>query len=115
MREALYFKKRLFSKAHGISCEFTPVFGTDNSIIFRHFFQNNKQIKSTKQMWDGIDLGLKKFKIKKIKTFKDLKGVFRNGDILNGRTEIFNKEMNRKIIMEYPIKTINMDRVGERW
>ena len=112
--EHTFAKKDLFEKK---SFEFTPVFGDDNTLVFRKFgFFNNNELNEYKKVYDRTELwGDKEVNVKyKEGKLLDNKSVIestKNGKQIMGR--VYFEKNGYSATIDFPVKTINIGK--KKW
>ncbi|MEN6313807.1 MAG: hypothetical protein ABFD25_06125 [Clostridiaceae bacterium] len=93
--------------------DFTPVFGPKKGIIFRrkaYVNDNYKSCPDVSEMWMGQEYALKELdKAVLLNTAEDICKYTHKNIPLVGQTEIWNEESGIRAILEYPIKTMNIN------
>ena len=112
------FNKDKFFKEENY--HFSAIFCEDGVLTLRSRFDNyayssDNYVVPYQSMWGGMKLCLNEVSGRKISDFDDIYGSIKGGLSIMGRTEIINKERKIKIVMEYPIKTINCNSVEKCW
>ena len=112
------FSKDKFFKEENY--HFSAIFCEDGVLTLRSRFDNynhllDNYVTPYLSLWGGVELCLNKVDGKKVSDFDDIYGFVKKGVPIIGRTEIINREREIKIVMEYPIKTINLNSVEKCW
>ncbi len=93
--------------------DFTPVFGPFYGIIFRrkaYLNDNYKSCRKAADMWNGQEYKLKEAtNFKKLESTEEIRKATHDAIPLVAQTEIENKKLGIKAIIEYPIKTMNIN------
>lgn len=108
--EDTFAEKDLFYKDN---YDFTPVFGPEHGIIFRrkaYLNDNYKSCLKAADMWQGQDYKLKEADhAKLLESNADIRRATHEAIPLVAQTEIANEELGIRAIIEYPIKTMNIN------
>jgi hypothetical protein len=109
--ENTFADKNLFRKDN---YDFLPVFGPEYGIIFRRhasYTTNYREVKPASEMWGGQKYYIfESENFKKLNSFNEIVEATHQPKPLVGQTEIWNDELNLRAIIEYPIKTININK-----
>jgi hypothetical protein len=108
--EDTFAEKNLFYKDN---YDFIPVFGPEYGIIFRrkaYLNDNYKCCQKVEDMWKGQEYKLKKSEYFEIlNNNESIRNATHEAIPLVAQTEIYNKENRLRVIIEYPIKTMNIN------
>ena len=108
--EYTFVEKNLFKEDN---YDFLPIFGPEYGIIYRrkaYLTSDYKSCPLAKDMWEGQN-----YKIKEPKSYiildsnKAVREATNNALPVVAQTELWNKETGLRAIMEYPIKTMNIN------
>lgn len=92
--------------------DFTPVFGPEYGVIFRHksyLNDNYKTCAKAEDMWKGQTYKLKEAEyIKVLENNEAIREATHNSIPIVAQTEIYNEEEGLRAIIEYPVKTMNI-------
>ena len=95
--------------------DFSGVFGRDSYVLFRAGptsprYAERKQIGKGKGRFDTVEIGVHPVKTSRaLKSNADIVRATRAGELLVGRTEISDEQSGRRAILEFPIKTMNVN------
>jgi len=108
--EDTFAEKNLFYKDN---YDFIPVFGPEYGIIFRrkaYLNDNYKSCPKVEDMWKGQIYKLKEGdNIKLLEDNEAIRKATHEAIPLVAQTEIFNEEIGLRAIIEYPVKTMNIN------
>ena len=94
--------------------DFMPIFGDDDLLIFRrhaHATDRYRELVKAESVWGNPILKLRKAKgVSEISKFEEIRDATAAGIPLVAQTEIHNEETGLRAILEYPVKTMNIDR-----
>ena len=94
--------------------DFMPIFGDDDLLIFRrhaHATDRYRELVKAEAVWGNPILKLRNAKgVSEISKFEEIRDATAAGIPLVAQTEIHNEETGLRAILEYPVKTMNIDR-----
>ena len=94
--------------------DFMPIFGDDDLLIFRrhaHATDSYRELVKAESVWGNPVLKLRTAKnVSEISKFEEIRDATAAAIPLVAQTEIHNEEMGLRAILEYPVKTMNIDR-----
>jgi hypothetical protein len=107
--EDTFAKKKLFQKDNW---DFTPIFGTLNTVIFRRKAWRNPNYKTVypaSEPWGGtVDHTRLAANARPLKTVAAIIRATLAAKPLVAQTEIWNRKTGLRAILEYPVKTMNI-------
>ena len=94
--------------------DFMPIYGGEDMLILRRHADirdtNYRQLRKVKEVWGEPVMRLHYGKtVKELKTFEEIRDVTATDTPLAAQTEITNKETGLRCVIEYPVKTMNID------
>jgi len=113
--EHTFAERDLFQKDN---YDFLPVFSEQEGIIFRRkvrISEPYRDVRPIDQWWDGIELCLRTFPGRVLKSPDEIFAAMQEGKLILGQTEIRDEETGRVAVIEYPVKTINFQRDSKAW
>ncbi len=107
--EDTFAKQNLFYKDN---YDFTPVFGPEFGLIFRRraaATPNYREVKESGAMWGGQKMALREARVKELRTTAEIRKATHAALPLIARTEIANSDTGLRAIIEFPVKTMNIE------
>jgi len=97
--------------------DFLPVFGERNGIIFRRkawLNENYKTVQPVEAMWGGPILCLVEADtVRELSTTSEIRVATRRAEPIVAQTEISSEETGLRVLIECPVKTMNMQDRGD--
>ncbi len=94
--------------------DFMPIFGGEDLLIFRrhaHATDRYRELVKAESVWGDPILKLRQAKgVSEISKFEEIRDATAAAIPLVAQTEIHNEETGLRAILEYPVKTMNIDR-----
>jgi hypothetical protein len=108
--ENTFHERGLFQK---VNYDFLPIFGAGNALVFRRYAEVNaryRQIRPYAGFWGEPNFRLKRpVAARPLVTWEEIRDATAEGTPLVARTEIADPKSGLRAILEYPVKTMNVD------
>ncbi len=99
--------------------DFMPIYGGEDLLILRRHADARdryRELRKVKQVWGEPVMRLHHGKtVRELKTFEEIRDVTATDTPLVAQTEITNAKSRLRCLMEYPVKTMNIDRNNSIW